>query len=219
MPQEQEDQQKIEEEENQNERDELTKAQKRAARQAKRSQRRKERRERIKQKKPWHPLRILRGIGLFFLYFFKIIFFPYVYAYWKIRDTIKFLGKNDPEDLKRPLISEEEGDDIPEGYIDELGFLRSLPVFYFIAGALGAIIAIFISFDFMKPLWDAIRNFFVNFEWSEAWALFVNILEVFFVDFIWGALKWIGTGIWKILLYLFSGERFWVPLSILLALG
>ena len=101
---------------------EMTKADKRANRQEERAKRRKEREEKRKTRKKWHPLSILRGIGLFFLYIFKIIYFPYVYSYWKIRDTFKFLGRNDPEDLNNDLISEEDGDTIPEGYIDEKGF-------------------------------------------------------------------------------------------------
>ena len=198
----------------------LTKSQKRAKKQQERAQRRRERKERIKQKKPWHPLRILRGIGIFFLVILKIIFFPYVYAYWKIRDSIKFLLRNDKEDLDRKLISEDNGDEIPEGYIDEKGFLRSLPMFYFIAGTLGAVIAIFISFEFMDPVWAAIRDFFVEFSWSTAWALFVDILEAIYVTFLWEmVLKPAGLGIWTALQFLFAGERFWVPLIILIALG
>lgn len=194
--------------------EELTKADKREKRQTERAKRRRERKEKIKAKKWWHPLRILRGIGLFLLTIIKIIFFPYVYAYWKIRDTAKFLSRNDTEDLDRTLISKEDGDEIAEGYIDEKGFLRSLPMFYFIAGTLGAIIAILISFEFMDPVWAAIRDFFVNFSWAEAWALFVDIFEA-----IWGAIKTVALFIWDILVYLFSGQRFWVPLSILVALG
>ena len=198
----------------------LTKSQIRAKKQQERAQRRRERKERIKQKKPWHPLRILRGIGIFFLVIIKIIFFPYVYAYWKIRDSIKFLLRNDKEDLDRKLISKDDGDEIPDGYIDEKGFLRSLPMFYFIAGTLGALIAIFISFDFMKPVWNAIRDFFVEFSWVTAWALFVDILEAIYVTFLWEmVLKPAGLWIWEALKFLFAGERFWVPLSILIALG
>lgn len=203
-----------------NEYEGLTKSQIRAKKQQERAQKRKERKERIRQKKPWHPLRVLRGIGLFFLLIIKIIFFPYVYAYWKIRDSIKFLLRNDSEDLDRTLISVEDGDTISEGYIDEKGFLRSLPMFYFIAGTLGAVIAIFISFEFMKPVWYAIRDFFVNFSWANAWALFVDILEAIYVTFLWEmVLKPAGLGIWAALQYLFAGERFWVPLTILIALG
>ncbi len=199
--------------------EELTGAQKRTKRQQERAQKRRERKEKIKQKKFYHPLRILRGIGLFFWIIIKIIIFPYVYAYWKIRDTFKFLSRNDKEDLDRTLLEKEDGDTIPEGYINEVGFLRSLPMFYFIAGTLGAVIAIFISFDFMDPVWLAIKNFFVNFEWSIAWALFVDILEVIFVDIIWAAITWIWDGIVVAVLYLFAGERFWIPLVILIVLG
>lgn len=199
--------------------EELTGAQKRTKRQQERAQKRRERKEKIKQKKFYHPLRILRGIGLFLWVILKIIIFPYFYAYWKIRDTFKFLSRNDKEDLDRTLLEKEDGDKIPEGYINEVGFLRSLPMFYFIAGTLGAVIAIFISFPFMDPVWEAIKNFFVNFEWSIAWALFVDILEVIFVDIIWAAITWIWNGIVIAVLYLFAGDRFWVPLIILIALG
>lgn len=211
---------KVHNEEEKEDGEELTGSQKRAKRQQERSQKRRERKERIKQKKPWHPLRILRGISLFFWIIIKIIIFPYVYAYWKIRDTFKFLSRNDAENLDRTLLSDEDGDTIPEGYINEVGFLRSLPMFYFIAGTLGAITAIFISFPFMDPVWEAIKNFFVDFEWNIAWSLFVDILEVIFVHVIWDTIivqvwNWIAS----ILIYLFAGERFWVPLVILITLG
>ncbi|MHA1555464.1 MAG: hypothetical protein ACTSPM_00880 [Candidatus Heimdallarchaeota archaeon] len=200
--------------------EELTGAQKRTKRQQERAQKRRERKEKIKEKKFYHPLRILRGIGLFFWIIIKIIIFPYVYAYWKIRDTFKFLSRNDKEDLDRTLLEEEDGDTIPEGYINEVGFLRSLPMFYFIAGTLGAVIAIFISFDFMDPIWTAIKDFFVNFQWSIAWALFVDILEKIYVDLIWNT---IIVNVWNwfvgVILYLFAGDRFWIPLIILIVLG
>jgi len=211
---------KVEHEEKKDEWEGLTKAQRRAKKQMERARRRRERKERIMQKKAWHPLRILRGLGIFLLTIIKIIFFPYVYAFWKIRDTIKFLSRNDKEDLDRKLLSVDDGDEIPEGYIDEKGFLRSLPMFYFIAGTLGAVIAIFISFDFMKPVWNAIKDFFVKFSWATAWTLFVDILKAIFVTFLWEmVLKPAGLGIWAALQFLFAGERFWIPLTILIALG
>ncbi len=200
--------------------EELTGAQKRTKRQQGRAQKRRERKEKIKEKKFYHPLRILRGIGLFFWIIIKIIMFPYIYAYWKIRDTFKFLSRNDKEDLDRTLFEIEDGDTIPEGYINEVGFLRSLPMFYFIAGTLGAVIAIFISFDFMDEVWLSFRNFFVNFEWSIAWALFVAILNAIFVTVIWEfILVNIGKGIAAAFTFFFSGDSFWVPLVILIVLG
>ena len=81
MDDEREQKRKKTQEETKNDYEGLTKSQIRAKKQQERAQKRKERKERIKQKKPWHPLRILRGIGLFFLLIIKIIFFPYVYAY------------------------------------------------------------------------------------------------------------------------------------------
>jgi len=199
--------------------EELTGAQKRALRQKERAQKRRERIEKLKEKKPYHPLRILRGIGLFFLIIIKILFFPCVYAYWKIRDSYKFLSRNDDEDLGQKLITAENNDTIEEGYFDEVGFLRSLPMFYITIGIIGAILAIIISFEFFDPIWTAIRDFFVNFEWAKLWALFVDILEAIFVDIIWVALKWIGNGIADIFIFLFAGERFWVPLVILISIG
>ncbi|MBN1330703.1 MAG: hypothetical protein JXA54_14615 [Candidatus Heimdallarchaeota archaeon] len=195
--------------------EELTKAQKRIKKQEERALKKKQREEKRKTRKWYHPLRILRGIGLFFLYFLKFIFFPYVYAYWKLRDTIKFLSRNDPEDLDRDLLSEEEGDEIPLGYIDEKGFLRSLPMFYFIAGTLGGIIAIFIFFDFMDEVWAAIANFFKYFTWET----FVDILKVIFVDGIWFALTKIWDGISFAAVWLFTGGRFWIPLTVLIVFG
>ena len=61
--------------------EELTKADKRALRQEKRAEKREVREERRKERKKWHPVSILRGIWLFFLYLFKLIYFPYVYAF------------------------------------------------------------------------------------------------------------------------------------------
>jgi len=211
---------KEEEKKETKETEELTGAQKRGKRQQERAQKHRERKEKIKEKKFYHPLRILRGIGLFFWIIIKIIIFPYVYAYWKIRDTFKFLSRNDKEDLDRTLLKIEDGDTIPEGYINEMGFLRSLPMFYFIAGTLGAVFAIFISFDFMDDVWAAIRDFFVHFEWSIAWALFVDILEAIFVTVIWEfILVNIGKGIAAAFNFLFSGDSFWIPLVILIVLG
>ena len=199
--------------------EELTKAEKRAMRQEKRAEKRQEREERRKNRKKWHPVSILRGIWLFFLWFFKILYFPYVYAFWKIRDTFKFLGQNDPEDLEGDLISEEDNDEIPEGYMDEKGFLRSLPMFYFIAGALGGILAIFLVFDFMQPVWDAIRNFFVNFDWATFWADIGNILNIIFVKGIWFAIRESALWIWGGIVWLFTGGRFWIPLTVLIVIG
>ncbi len=193
----------------------LTSSQKRARRQEKRADRRAARVERRKNRKWWHILSILRGIWLFFLWFFKILYIPFVYAFWKIRDTVKFLGRNDPEELDQDLISEEDDDEIPKGYLDEKGFLRSLPMFYFIAGTLGGVLAIFLVFDFMDPVWAAIRDFFVYFDWATFWADIVNILRIIFVDGIWFALKEIGYGI----AWLFQGGRFWIPLTVLIVLG
>ena len=199
--------------------DEMTKAEKRAIRQEKRAKKRKEREKKRKTRSKWHPLSILRAIGLFFLVLLKIIYFPYVYAFWKIRDTFKFLGRNDPEDLDNDLISEEDGDDIPDGYIDEKAFLRSLPMFYFIAGTLGGIIAIFIAFDFMDPVWKAIGDFFRYFSWASFWADIGNIFKIIFVDGIWVAMKWFGLGIRDIVVYLFDAERFWITLTIIVVIG
>lgn len=197
----------------------LTNSQKRARRQEKRADRRAAREERRKNRKKWHILSILRGIWLFFLWFFKILYLPVVYSFWKIRDTFKFLGRNDPQELEVDLISEEDKDEIPKGYLDEKGFLRSLPMFYFIAGALGGVLAIFLVFDFMDPVWDAIRDFFVYFDWATFWADIGNILKIIFVDGIWFAIKtaaiWIGDGI----VWLFTGGRFWIPLTVLVGLG
>ncbi|HUT81099.1 MAG TPA: hypothetical protein VMZ29_07840 [Candidatus Bathyarchaeia archaeon] len=202
-------------EENLESEEELTKAQKRIRRQETRALKRKEREEKRKARKWYHPLRVLRGIGLFFLYLIKIIFFPYVYAFWKLRDSIKFLSRNDPEDLDRDLLSIEDGDEIPLGYIDEKGFLRSLPMFYFIAGTLGGIIAIFIFFDFMDDVWYAIATFFKSFTW----AAFVDILDVIFVQGIWFALTKIWFGIKFAAIWLFTGGRFWIPLTVLIVFG
>lgn len=199
--------------------EELTKADKRALRQEKRAKKRKDREEKRKNRKKWHILSILRGIWLFFLYLFKFIYFPYVYAFWKIRDTFKFLGRNDSEDLDQDLISEEDDDEIPVGYLDEKGFLRSLPMFYFIAGALGSILAIFLVFDFMDPVWKAIGDFFRYFDWATFFADIKNILVIIFVDGIWFAIResalWIGEGI----VWLFTGGRFWIPLTVLIVIG
>ncbi|MFW9922647.1 MAG: hypothetical protein ACFFDW_05070 [Candidatus Thorarchaeota archaeon] len=201
------------------EKEELTPVEKRKLRWKTRAEKRLQRAEKRKERRKAHPLNILRGVGIFFLTIFKIIYYPYVYSYYKLRDTYKFLFANSEEDLDRKLLSAKDGDTIPVGYIDEKGFLKSLPMFYFIAGTLGAVIAIFISFDFMDPVWQAIGDFFREFSWTDAWSLFVDILRVIFVDGIWYAMKWIGIGIWHILLYLFDSSRFWVPLTILIAIG
>ncbi|MBK5112951.1 MAG: hypothetical protein KGD59_14690 [Candidatus Heimdallarchaeota archaeon] len=199
--------------------EEFTSAEKRALRQEKRADKRKECEERRKNRKKWHILSILRGIWLFFLWLFKIIYFPYVYAFWKIRDTFKFLGQNDKENLDRDLISKEDDDEIPDGYMDEKGFLRSLPMFYFIAGALGGILAIFLVFDFMDPVWKAIGDFFRFFDWSTFWADIRHILELIFVDGIWFAMKTSALWIWSGIVWLFTGGRFWIPLTTLIILG
>lgn len=199
--------------------EELTKADKRALRQEKRAEKRNIREERRKERKKWHPVSILRGIWLFFLYLFKLIYFPYVYAFWKIRDTFKFLGKNDPEDLDGDLISEEDDDVIPEGYMDEKGFLRSLPMFYFIAGTLGGILAIFLVFDFMDPVWKAIGDFFRYFNWTTFFVDIKNILVIIFVDGIWFAISESALWIWGGIVWLFTGGRFWIPLTVLIVIG
>jgi len=198
----------------------LTRSQKRAKRQEKRADRREAREERRKNRKWWHILSILRGIWLFFLWFFKILYIPFVYAFWKIRDTFKFLGRNDPKELDNDLISEEDGDEIPKGYLDEKGFLRSLPMFYFIAGTLGGVLAVFLVFDFMEPVWNAISDFFIYFDWSTFWSDVRDVLELIFVKGIWEevivkAALWIGNGI----VWLFTGGRFWIPLTVLIVLG
>ncbi|HUU87599.1 MAG TPA: hypothetical protein VMX17_07570 [Candidatus Glassbacteria bacterium] len=206
-----------------NESAELTNSQKRQIRWEERALKRKEREQKREERGKGHPLNILRGFGMFFVYLFKIIFFPYIYAWWKTRDTFKFLLVNDKEELDRDLLAEEDGDVIPNGYLDEKGFLRSLPMFYFVAGTLGGIVAIFISFDFMDPVWNWFSYLFEHFTWALAWQYFLQILEWIFVDGIWAAMRWIGLGIYNILVYLgnsiFGGRAFWVPLVILISIG
>jgi len=92
-------------------------------------------------------------------------------------------------------------------------------MFYFIAGALAGILAIFLVFDFMKPVWDAIRNFFVNFDWATFWADIGNILKIIFVDGIWFAIRESALWIWGGIVWLFTGGRFWIPLTVLIVLG
>ncbi|MHA1125354.1 MAG: hypothetical protein ACTSO7_05810 [Candidatus Heimdallarchaeota archaeon] len=206
-----------------NESADLSNSQKRQLRWEERALKRKERTDKREERGKGHPLNILRGFGMFFVYLLKIIFFPYVYAWWKTRDTFKFLLVNDKEELDRDLLAEEDGDEIPDGYLDEKGFLRSLPTFYFIAGTLGGIVAIFISFDFMSPVWDWFNAIFEDFSWIKAWDAFLQVLKWIFVDGIWAALRWIGLGIYSILEYLgdkiFGGSAFWVPLIILISIG
>lgn len=206
-----------------NESAEISNSQKRQIRWEERALKRKEREQKREERGKGHPLNILRGFGMFFVYLFKIIFFPYVYAWWKTRDTFKFLLVNDKEELDRDLLAEEDGDVIPDGYFDEKGFLRSLPMFYFVAGTLGGIVAIFISFDFMDPVWSWFNYLFENFTWPLAWQYFLQVLEWIFVDGIWTAMRWIGLGIYDILVYIgteiFGGVKFWVPLVILISIG
>ncbi|MHA1243921.1 MAG: hypothetical protein ACTSP7_05015 [Candidatus Heimdallarchaeota archaeon] len=202
---------------------ELSNSQKRQLRWNERALKRKEREQKREERGKGHPLNILRGFGMFFVYLFKIIFFPYFYAWWKTRDTFKFLLVNDKEELDRDLLAEEDGDEIPDGYLDEKGFLRSLPMFYFVAGTLGGIVAIFISFDFMDPVWAWFNDIFVNFTWLKAWDAFLQVLKWIFVDGIWTAMRWLGLKIYEILVFIgdaiFGGVKFWVPLVILISIG
>jgi hypothetical protein len=201
----------------------LSKSERRALRQKKRALRREKWKKRRNSRSNWHPLNLLYWFGMFLLTLVKIAFFPYVFAYWKIRDTVKFLlTYNSPEHLDRPLISEEDGDVIPKGYLDEKKFIRSLPNFYFLAGALGGLIAIFITFDFMEPVWSGIKYFFDNFSWAYAWDIFLTVIKAIFVDGIWTAIYWTGWGIWWLISTVFGwmfSQNFWVPLLILIALG
>jgi hypothetical protein len=194
----------------------LTTAQKMAKRWERRAQRRLDRKERRKARKKWHILNILYGIWIFFFTFFKVLFFPFVFLFRRSRDTYKFITKRDAEDLKQDLISEEDGDIIPLGYIDEKKYLRSLPWFYFLSGLLGAILTIFITFEFMKQFWIDIGNFLRALTWATVWSTFVDILERIFVDGIYDKiLVPIGNGFQ----WLFAPGRFWIPLSVLIVIG
>ncbi|MBD3191544.1 MAG: hypothetical protein GF308_12920 [Candidatus Heimdallarchaeota archaeon] len=204
------------------EKEELTRAERQALRHEKREERKALRKKRRAERSPWHPLNILWGIGVFFKTLFQIIFFPYVYAFWKIRDTFIFLLDNEPEDLNRPLITAEEGEELPRDQIDEKGFLRSLPMFYFIAGALGGLIGIFVSLDFMDAAWEAVKDFFLNFSWEAAWQVILDILYFIFVTVIFNAIYYTVYGIWWLIRTVFGwvfSENFWIPLVVLVGLG
>jgi hypothetical protein len=194
----------------------LTRSQKVAKRWEKRAQRRLDRKERRKARGKWHILNILYGIWIFFFTLFKIIFFPFVFLYRRSRDTYKFITKRDAEDLKLDLISEEDGDTIPLGYIDEKKYLRSLPWFYFLSGLFGAVLTIFITFEFMKQFWIDIGNFLRSLTWATIWSTFVDILERIFVDGIYQKILIpIGNGF----AWLFAPGRFWIPLTVLIVIG
>ncbi|NHJ47265.1 MAG: hypothetical protein FK733_05700 [Asgard group archaeon] len=198
------------------EKEKITRSQKVAKRWEKRAQRRLDRDTKRKARKKWHILNILRGIWLFFFTLFKILFFPFVFLYRKSRDTYKFISKRDAEDLELDLISEEDGDAIPLGYIDEKKYLRSLPWFYFLSGLLGAVLTIFITFEFMKEFWKDIGDFLRSLTWQTVWSTFVDILERVFVEGIYEKILIpIGNGFQ----WLFAPNRFWIPLTVLIVIG